>query len=216
MCNLYTLRKSAAEVAAFFGVTLPPALSNAGEDVYPGGPGFAIHVNDEGQLALASMTWGFPLRLKTMKPGSKPKPVNNIADLTKPMWKGVASKPRWRALTPLTAFAEAEGVEGKKTRTWFSVKDQELFAWGSLWRISDEWGPVYSGVMTECNEAIRPVHDRMPVLLHRDEWDRWLNGSFEDLLAFQARCFPDDLIVMNRTDEPWSRRKASPEALAAV
>jgi putative SOS response-associated peptidase YedK len=26
-------------------------------------------------------------------------------------------------------------------------------------------------VMTDGNEAIRPVHDRMPVLLHADEWD---------------------------------------------
>jgi hypothetical protein len=29
------------------------------------------------------MVWGFPLRLKGMKPEAKPKPVNNIADLAK-------------------------------------------------------------------------------------------------------------------------------------
>lgn len=33
MCNLYTVRKSAAEVAAHFGVANPVA-SNAGEEVY--------------------------------------------------------------------------------------------------------------------------------------------------------------------------------------
>jgi hypothetical protein len=36
------------------------------------------------------MVWGFPLRLKGMKPDSKPRPVNNIADLSKPMWIGLA------------------------------------------------------------------------------------------------------------------------------
>ena len=30
-------------------------------------------------------------------------------------------------------------------------------------------GPVYSGLMTDCNEVVRPVHDRMPVLLQVDE-----------------------------------------------
>lgn len=155
---------------------------------------------------MQSMTWGFPLRLKTMKPESKPKPVNNVADMTKNMWVGLARKPEWRCLIPLTGFSEAEGAKGSKTRTWFTVKDQPIFAWAGLWRISDEWGPVYSGVMTDCNEAIRPVHDRMPVLLHPSEYDTWLDGGFDDALAFQARCFPDDLIVMNRTDQPWSAR----------
>ena len=159
----------------------------------------------EGVRHLQSMTWGFPLRLKFMKPESKPKPVNNIADLNKGMWVGLARKPQWRCIIPVTAFAEAEGPKGAKTRTWFSVKGQPLFGWGGLWRESAEWGPVYSGAMTDCNEAIRPVHDRMPVLLMPDEYDRWLNGSFDDLLGFQNRCFPDDLIAMRRTDELWSR-----------
>jgi putative SOS response-associated peptidase YedK len=37
--------------------------------------------------------------------------------------------------------------------------------------------------MTECNEAIRPIRGRMPVL-HADEYDRWLHDSFDDALAF--------------------------------
>jgi putative SOS response-associated peptidase YedK len=61
--------------------------------------------------------------------------------------------------------------------------------------------------MTDCNGAIRPVHDRMPVLLHTDEWDQWLHGSYDDTLAFQARCFPDHLIAMERTDDLWVKRK---------
>jgi putative SOS response-associated peptidase YedK len=206
MCNLYTVRKSAFEVARHFGVD-DPLQTNAPEEVYPGTPGMVVR-DEDGTRVLQSMAWGFPLRLKGMSPTAKPKPVNNIADLNKPMWKGLASRPRWRCLIPVTAFAEAEGPKGAKTRTWFSVKDQPIFAWAGLWRISDEWGPVYSGVMTDCNEAIRPVHDRMPVLLMPDEYDRWLNGSFDDAVAFQNRCFPDDLIEMVRTDELWVKRKA--------
>ncbi|WP_137788066.1 SOS response-associated peptidase family protein [Sphingomonas sp. 3P27F8] len=208
MCNLYTERLSAAEVAAHFGVE-NPIQTNAGAEVYPGTRGMVVREQD-GVRVLQSMTWGFPLRLKGMSPTAKPKPVNNIADLAKPMWVGLARKPQWRCLIPLTEFAEAEGPKGSKTRTWFSVRGEPIFAWAGLWRISDEWGPVYSGVMTDCNEAIRPVHDRMPVLLHADDYDRWLNGTFDDALAFQNRCFPDDLIEMRRTDELWVKRKAPP------
>lgn len=207
MCNLYTTRRTAAEIAATFGAVAAPA-TNAGADVYPGYPGLVVR-EEAGARVLQSMTWGFPLRLKTMKPDAKPKPVNNIADLRKGMWIGLARKPQWRCLIPFSAFAEAEGPKGGKTRTWFSVRDQPIAAWAGLWRESAEWGPVYSGVMTDCNAAIRPVHDRMPVLLLPDEWDRWLNGSFDDALAFQDRCFPDELIEMNRTEEPWVARRSA-------
>jgi putative SOS response-associated peptidase YedK len=108
VCNLYTVRKSAAEVAAHFGVSGPVQQFNAPEESYPGSPGLAVRDHDGARL-LQSMTWGFPLRLKGMKPESKAKPVNNIADVRKNMWVGLARKPQWRCLIPLTGFAEAEG-----------------------------------------------------------------------------------------------------------
>lgn len=205
MCNLYTIRKSAAEVARHFGVKVP-IQSNAPEEIYPGYPGIVVRQQD-GDRVMQSMVWGFPLRLKDMKPESKPKAVNNCADVRKPMWIGLARKPEWRCLIPLTGFAEAEGPKGAKTRTWLSVKDQPIFAWAGLWRDSAEWGPVYTGVMTGCNEAIRPIHDRMPVLLHPHEYDAWLHGSFDDVVAFQERCFPDELIRIERTTDPWVKRR---------
>jgi putative SOS response-associated peptidase YedK len=178
-----------------------------GAEVYPGTPGVVMR-ELEGARIRQSMTWEFPIRLKTMKPDSKPKPVNNIADLSKGFWVGLARTPQWRCIIPVTGFAEAESAKGTKTRTWFNVKDQPIFGWGGLWRESEEWGAVYSGARTDCNEAIRPIHDRMPVLLLPHEYDQWLHGSIDDLMAFQTRCFPDHLIEMERTAEPWIQRKA--------
>jgi putative SOS response-associated peptidase YedK len=57
MCNLYTVRKTAAEVAEYFRVPNPIA-SNAGPEVYPGTPGTVIVEND-GVRDMRSMTWGF-------------------------------------------------------------------------------------------------------------------------------------------------------------
>jgi putative SOS response-associated peptidase YedK len=208
MCNLYTERLSAAEVAAHFKVSIPVG-TNAGAEVYPGGTGLVVR-EQNGVRVMQPMTWGWPMKFKTMSAAAKPKPVNNIADLRKSSWIGNARKPEWRCLIPLTGFAEAEGEKGSKTRTWLSIRDQPLFAWAGLWREDTTygWGAVYSGVMTDCNEAIRPIHDRMPVLLMPDDYDRWLNGSLDDALAFQLRCFPDELIAMDRTSEPWAKRTA--------
>ncbi|ALJ12387.1 SOS response-associated peptidase [Sphingopyxis macrogoltabida] len=208
MCNLYTVRKSAAEVAAHFSAAVPTSF-NTPEETLPGYPGMVVR-EAEGQRLLQSMVWGFPRPTKSKVTGLpiKPKPVNNIADLDNFMWRHIAPKPQHRCLIPLTGFAEAEGEKGSMTRTWFSVKGQPIFAWAGMWRQSDEWGAVYSGMMTECNEAIRPVHNRMPVLLQRDEYEAWLQGDLNTVVSFRDRCFPNELIEMNRTDELWSKRRS--------
>lgn len=207
MCNLYTVRKSRDEVAKTFRARSLPVEPNLPDDILPGAPGLVVHEAD-GERVLQSMVWGFPMRFATMKPGSKPKPVNNIADIAKFPWKPLAHKPQSRCLIPLTSFAEPEGPKGGKTRTWVTIKDQPIAAWAGLWRGSDEWGPVYSGVMTDCNDAIRPLHHRMPVLLQPYEFDQWLRGSFEDLVAFQQRSFPNELIEITPTKDLWVPKRA--------
>jgi len=200
MCNLYTVRRSRDEVAGFFRARKPPVEPNLPDDILPGSPGLVVREADGGRV-LQSMVWGFPMRFASMKPGSKP--VNNIADITKFTWKALAQKPPSRCLIPLTRFAEPEGPKGGKTRTWVTVKDQPIVAWAGLWRDSEEWGPVYSGAMTDCNDAMRPLHDRMPVLLLPDELEVWLHGSFDEVVALQKRSFPNELIEITPTQELW-------------
>lgn len=212
MCNLYTTRNSADEVAAHFRARIKLESNSSPGDVYPGRPGMVVR-EEAGERILQGMTWGFPLLTKDMKArGSKPKPVNNIADLDSFMWRFIASKLEHRCLIPLTGFCEAEGEKGAKCRTWLSVRDRPLVAWAGMWKDSAEWGPVYSGLMTDCNEAVRPVHDRMPVLLHEEDHERWLRGTLDDVRAFKDRCFPDELIAIERTSDPWVARKPAPAA----
>ena len=189
---------------------MPLPLNMAEGEVYPGGHGIVVR-EEAGERILQTMTWGFPLAQKSKKTGQpiKPKPVNNIADLSSFMWRFVAPRPEHRCIIPVTGFCEAEGIKRSMTRTWFSVKDRPIFAWPGMWKNSDEWGPVYSGLMTDCNEVVRPVHNRMPVLLHEEDYDLWLRGSLEDVNAFQGRCFPDELTICEPTQDPWFRRKSA-------
>lgn len=132
MCNLYASRRSAAEVAQHFHVE-PGNVApfNSAEEVYPGYPGMVIR-EIEGQRVLQSMTWGFPVRLKGMKPTSKPKPVNNARDdklmSTRSIWK--PSFEQRRCLIPLSAWSEAEGEKGRMTRTWYSLPGAERWIVG--------------------------------------------------------------------------------------
>ncbi|MBB4320470.1 hypothetical protein GGE43_004077 [Agrobacterium tumefaciens] len=67
--------------------------------------------------------------------------------------------------------------------------------------------------MTDANEAIQPVHNRMPVLLQPDEYEQWLHVTFDDALAFQKRTFPPELVTMQRTTGLWAKRRLHPRRL---
>lgn len=151
------------------------------------------------------MIWGFPLTLKG-KNGQplKPKPVNNARTdkLDSFMWR--YSFQERRCLIPVTGFCEAEGEKGAKTRTWFSLPDEELFAVAGIWRDTAEWGAAYSMVMTEACEHVQGVHERMPAILPRSDWTDWLDGPPD---AAGLLCRPYELgMTVERTGEAWVRR----------
>jgi putative SOS response-associated peptidase YedK len=199
MCNLYRLTKGTDEVAWLFRATLG-STGNFASEVYPGYPGLVVA---DGELRI--MVWGFPLTLKSKKTGQplKPRPVNNArADkLDSFMWR--YSFAERRCLIPVTKFAEAEGQKGRMTRTWFSLPDQETFAVAGIWRDTDEWGAAYSMVMTDACVCVSDVHDRMPVVLQRDHWGRWADGTPEEARAL-CQPYPAPMTV-DRSSETWNR-----------
>ncbi len=201
MCNLYRMTKNKAEVAAWFDAVDSLGGANFVDEVFPGYPGLVVV---EGQLR--SMVWGFPLALKSKKTGAplKPRPVNNARTdkLDGFFWRH--SFEQRRCLIPLTAWAEAEGPMGGKTRSWMSLPGEELFAVAGIWRPSDEWGPVYSMVMTDAEGPAVAVHPRMPVVLKREDQALWTSGEHEQAQALCAAWRGD--LAIDRTGEPWSGR----------
>ncbi|MXO64830.1 SOS response-associated peptidase [Altericroceibacterium endophyticum] len=201
MCNLYRMKSKAAEVAQLFEAEPPAAESNLSELVYPGYPAMVVAGGK-----VQTMHWGFPL-IRRGKSGQllKPKPVNNTrADkLSSPFWR--SSFEHRRCLIPVNAFAEAEGTKGAKTKTWISLPDQEIFACAGIWRESEEWGCVFSMVMTEANEAMAPIHSRMPVILDADQSSAWSSENVTDVLSI-CRPYSGELAI-DRSNTSWGQQQ---------
>lgn len=210
MCNLYRMTKNTDEVARWFdlvdadgGANGAGAGANLAQEVYPGYPCLVF-----AQGCLIQMSWGFPLVMKG-KSGQplKPKPVNNARTDKLDSFFWSQSFAQRRCLIPLTAWAEAQGAKGAKTRTWMACPDAGLFAVAGVWRDSDEFGRCYAMVMTNSDgSACADIHSRMPVLLRREDFGQWVQGSPD---AAKALCtaWTGDLVI-KRTDDPWVRGKA--------
>lgn len=207
MCNR-AQRGDTDKVLDLFSARRGARFNEGPLETHPAQPGSVVRL-EEGERVLEQMTWGFPLAQKSKKTGLplKPKPVNNARfDKLGTYWKRWAIDPRNRCLIPTARYAEAVGEPGRMTETWLSLRDQPIFAWAGLWSISDEWGAVYTGVMTDNAPELAHIHDRSPVILDPADWDTWLHAPLADLYQFD-RPFPADRMVVEATANPWFRKK---------
>jgi putative SOS response-associated peptidase YedK len=62
---------------------------------------------------------------------------------------------------------------------------------------------VHQSARTACIH-VADVHDRMPVVLKREDWSDWLDGPL-DAAGLLCRPHPD-LMIVERTAELWVRR----------
>lgn len=186
MSRLYVVARTPEEIGRVFNVDVVPDIAVPSETI-EGGPGLIV-IEKDGLRMLKSVSWGFPRQTREMQfNGEQPGRIGLVADLTNPLWDRIVVDPRYRCLIPITHFANPDGPKGRKTRAWFSNTKEPLLAWAGFCRNTPEFGPVFAGMTMTANEMVRPFNDRMPVLLKKAEWDLWLHGSIEDVIAFQFR-----------------------------
>lgn len=207
MSRLFTVMRSAREIADHFEIADPSEVPVPSETI-EGNPGLIV-LEHRGRRLLKSLPWGFPRHTREMRLlGDPPGRIGLVADLTNPMWDTMVADPRYRCLIPLTHFANPDGDPGAKTRTWFSVKNEPLVAWAGFCRTTEEFGPVFAGMTMTANDLVMPYNDRMPVLLAKSQWDRWLHGTIRDVVAFQFRPpMPSELLEIIHTDDRWRSGK---------
>jgi putative SOS response-associated peptidase YedK len=86
-----------------------------------------------------------------------------------------------RCLIPADGFYEWRKEGKRKVPMWFHLKSKEPFAFAGLWdvwrRPDDSDLETFTIVTTESNELMRPVHNRMPVILRREDEEQWLDVS---------------------------------------
>jgi len=121
----------------------------------------------------------------------------------KPVFRGAFAKRR--CLVPADGFYEwhkAPGPKAPKQRYTIAMRTGEPMAFAGLWEgWRGEGGAIvrtFTIVTTDANDKLRPLHDRMPVILARDVWPAWLGekeAKPDDLVALLRLCPPEWLAV---------------------
>jgi len=222
MCGRYVLNAPEDLSERFqlrqLSISLPHTWNAAPTNELP-----VIVENAGGEHEARSMKWG--LIPRWAKPGDKKPiaPINARAETLaeKPMFRNLIRKKR--CLIPANGFYEWKNMGDHKQPYFISVPNDPLFAFAGLYDEStNEDGDVvasYAIITTSANELMSKLHERMPVILHRDDEGEWLDPEVTDAAQVQRFLGPYPAGEMNVV--PVSRkvnnvRNDGPELLEPI
>jgi putative SOS response-associated peptidase YedK len=187
MCGRFALTMSPEELQALMGyldeVDFPPRYNIA-----PTQPVAVVRL-ERGERRFALMRWG-------LVPAWVREP-QNFSLLFNARSEGALEKASFRAalryrrcLFPASGFYEwRRGPGREKTPFWVRPRDGGLVAFAGIWETwpDRDGGEIDTACImtTDANADVAAIHDRMPVVILPEDFDRWLDaGKYraEDLL----------------------------------
>jgi len=174
-------------------------------------------------LNRSSAHWGLiPYWCKDAGGGRKP--INAKGETVASLPSFREAYRRRRCVLPIDNFFEWKAIKGERAKQPFAIgmKSGKPFALAGIWGNwqkpgSDEWVRSFAIITTTANELVSDIHERMPVIIPPESYDRWLSSvepDPRDLLV----AFPASLMTMwpisTRVNKPDNDGPAILDALA--
>jgi putative SOS response-associated peptidase YedK len=184
MCGRFRLSRHGKEVAEDFAVEdeieWTPRYNIAPTDVIP-----TIRQDSVRPVRRFSLArWGLiPYWAKDSAIGFKTINAMSETAASKPAFREAIQ--RRRCLIPADAFYEWKTLGPKQKQPYtFGMADGSMFAFAGLW---DRWKDPNQQTVESCtilttnaNALVADVHNRMPVILRREDYDLWLDPGISD------------------------------------
>lgn len=211
MCGRFTLTPSFGELISWY------KINESGEPFHE--PRFNIApmqmvsavIHDGEKNRLGQLRWGLvPSWAKDDRMAGKMINARGETLLEKVSFKSLVHKKR--CLIPADSFYEWKTINGKKQPMRFMLRNGSMFSFAGLY---DSWMNPTNGqkvstctiITTTPNSLVADVHDRMPVILKREDEQKWVdknNTNMEQLMSLllpypveEMKAYPVSTIVGN-------------------
>ncbi|MEB3216927.1 MAG: SOS response-associated peptidase [Nostocales cyanobacterium 94392] len=194
MCGRFTLTTEAESLREIFQISDTSNCQwEANYNIAPTQMVMTVLHNEETkQRELRSQRWGLiPTWAKDTKIAAKL--INARAETLaeKPSFRSAFK--RRRCLILADGFYEWKRLETKKQPYYFQLQEQQPFAFAGLW---EQWHPDEENITsctiitTDANELLQPIHNRMPVILQQQDYEKWLDPQLQDTEILQPILQP--------------------------
>jgi putative SOS response-associated peptidase YedK len=192
MCGRFTLTVSAETIADFFGLVEVPALTPR-YNIAPTQQ-VAVVARAETGRRLGWARWGLIPSWASDPASVAHRMINARSETAAESGAFRDAFRRRRCLIPADGFYEWQAAKGRKKQPYhFTLRGRGPFAIAGLW---ERWRNGSEDIVsctlltTAANEIVRPVHDRMPVILPPEAFDRWLAPGPQDAAELRALLLP--------------------------
>lgn len=208
MCGRYTLKTPVSVLAERFDIEEPPSSITPSYNIAPTQQ-IATVLAENGKRKLEMLHWGLiPSWAKDPEVGNRM--INARAET-------VAEKPSYRkafqerrCLILADGFYEWQKTDNGKQPFYIRMEDESPFAFAGLWESWRNGREIRSCtiITTDPNELAAPIHNRMPVILHSEDYEMWLDSDFDERepLTSLLKPFPADAMeaypVSRRVNKP--------------
>ncbi len=186
-------------------------------NIAPTDPILAVRRDEEGVREAGRLRWGLQPGRWALRPG---RPLINARAET------ITEQPAFRdsfherrCLIPADGFYEWRKDENGKQPIWISRPDGEHWAFAGIWaKLEDPDGQiVHSCAIVTCepNDLIKPIHDRMPVILEPGSEAAWIDPEMDprSLAELLRPLASDQLRTREVSDAVNSVREDGPHLL---
>lgn len=193
MCGRFTLTDPGADLAVQFSLAHVPDLPPR-YNIAPTQPVAVVRLAPEGTTReLALLHWGL-IPFWAKDPGIGARLINARAETVtdKPAFRHAFR--RRRCLVVADGFYEWQKQTGGKQPFYIRLREGRLFAFAGLWEL---WQGPDSAVIESCtllttepNELLRPLHNRMPVILRPRDYELWLDPKVQEMERLKSLLRP--------------------------
>ena len=208
MCGRYTLKTPAGVLTERFDIEESSTSITSSYNIAPTQQ-VATVLAENGKRKLEMLHWGL-IPSWAMDPEVGNRMINARAET-------VAEKPSYRkafqerrCLILADGFYEWQKTDNGKQPFYIRMEDESPFAFAGLWESWRNGREIRSCtiITTAPNELAASIHNRMPVILHPEDYDMWLDPDFDERepLTSLLKPFPAEAMeaypVSRRVNKP--------------
>ncbi len=208
MCGRYTLRTPLETLVERFEIDEYPSSISASYNIAPT-QGVAAVIAEDGKRKLEMLHWGL-IPSWADDPSVGNRMINARAETvsTKPSFRKAFKN--HRCLLLADGFYEWQKVKDGKQPYYIRMEDGSAFAFAGLWESWHNGTEIRSAtiITTDANDVVAPIHNRMPVIVHPEDYELWLDPDFDEKEPLTTLLKPYPAGLMEAY--PVSRRVNSP------
>jgi putative SOS response-associated peptidase YedK len=192
MCGRFVLETTPDQLVKSYQLTCVPDLVPR-YNIAPSQQVAAIRQNSAHEHELVQLQWGLiPSWAKEAAIGYKMINARSETVHEKPSFRQ-ALRSR-RCIIPASGFYEWKKEAKDKIPHFIHLVDGDLMSLAGLW---DRWKSPEGESIETCtilttvaNSLVKQIHDRMPVILHGEEFSRWLSRDISDVGRISELFYP--------------------------